>query len=434
MRRITRRGGLAALAVCIAAAAGPGPARAAERLPTASPESVGLSSERLARIAPAVQAYIDRGEIAGAVTLVARRGKVVHYEAHGYRDLETRTPMPKDALFRLASQTKPVTAASALILFERGELSLADPIARLIPDFAEMKVAEPLDPSDPARGRTLVPAERPITARHLLTHTSGLGSRGPGRLLTEADLPPPRGPGATVLDLVRDYAKVPLGFHPGAYWEYSPVFGINAVAALVEVVSGESFGAFTQAEIFGPLKMEDTHFYVPQTKLDRLPTAYRRTPEGGIEPADPRTAESRFVARDEPQNFFAGSGNLVSTAPDYFRFAQMLLNGGELDGVRVLGEKTVEMMAANHIGDTPALDMLGPGTRFGLAVSVLEDPGLAGTIGSPGTYGWGGATGVTFWIDPEEELIGLYMMQLYNHQPLRVRDEFRILTYAAITD
>jgi CubicO group peptidase (beta-lactamase class C family) len=416
---------------CIAAAAA---VAAAPALPAATPESVGMSSERLARIAPAVRAYVERGEIAGAVTLVARRGKVVHYEAHGFRDLETQTPMPRDALFRLASQTKPVAGVAALILHERGLLPLDVPAGDYIPELASMQVAVPVDVSDPSKGRRLEPARRPPTVRHFLTHTSGLGSAGPHRLVTDADNPAPARAGETVTDLVRRYGAVPLGFHPGEFWQYSPVAGINVVAALVEVVAKEDFGAFTRRHIFEPLRMPDTHFYVPQAKLDRLATAYRRTGNGSIELADASTPASRFVDSGAPQTLFSGAGNLVSTAADYFRFAQMLLNGGELDGERVLGRKTVDLMRSNHIGDTPALNMLGPGVRFGLTVSVLEDPGLAGAIESQGVYRWGGATGVTFWIDPAEQLVGVYMMQLYGHQPLRVRDEFLTLAYAALTD
>jgi CubicO group peptidase (beta-lactamase class C family) len=410
-------------------------AASAEGLPTAAPESVGMSPDRLALIAPAVRAYVERGDIAGAVTLVARRGRIVHFEAHGFRDLETGTPMPRDALFRLASQTKPITAVAALQLHEHGRLLLNAPISTYMPEFSDMQVAVPVDSADPSLGRTLEPAARRITTRDLLTHTAGLGSPGPYGLVTEQDMPSPRGdPTDSVTDVVRRYARVPLAFHPGTYWQYSPVAGINAVSAVVEVVSGQSFAAFTQDNIFTPLGMHDTHFYVPQTKLERLPAAYRRPPNGGLVLADAATPGSRFVDDGMPQTYFAGAGNLVASAPDYFRFAQMLLNGGELDGVRVLGRKSVELMRSNHIGDTPALGMLGPGTRFGLAVSVLEDSGRAGTVASRGVFRWGGATGVTFWIDPAEELIGIYMMQLWGHQPLRVRDEFLLLTYAAIVD
>ncbi len=404
--------------------------------PVVEPASVGMSAERLARIGPAIDAYIERGEIAGAVTLIARRGQIVHHEAHGFMDIEARTPMRKDALFRLASQTKPVAAVAALILNEQARLLLDAPAARYIPEFGALEVAVPLDPAAPGEGRQLVEPARAVTPRHFLTHTSGMGSAGPWGLVTEADYPGPRRPGETVTDVVRRYAEAPLAFHPGEYWQYSPVAGINVVAALVEVISAQSFGEFTQSNIFDPLGMVDTHFYVPQAKLDRLPTAYRRTRDGGLTIGDPASPESRFVARGDADRevFFSGAGNLVSTARDYFRFAQMLLDGGKLGDTRILSRKSVDLMRSNNIGDTPALNMLGPGTRFGLTVSVLEDPGREGTAMSRGVYRWGGATGVTFWIDPAEELVGIYMMQLWGHQPLAVRQEFQLLTYAAIDD
>lgn len=400
------------------------------------PEAVGMSSARLAQIGPMIDGYIARGEIAGAVTLVARRGRIVHHEAHGYLDLESRRPMPKDALFRLASQTKPVAAVAALILNERARLLLDAPAARYIPEFNDLEVAVPLDPNEPEKGRQLVKPASAVTPRHFLTHTSGMGSPGPFGLVSDRDFRGGRQAGDTVTDLVRRYAEAPLGFHPGDYWQYSPVAGINVVAALVEVASGQLFGDFAAENIFEPLGMSDTHFYVPQSKLDRLPTGYRRSRSGDLEVGDPSTPESRFVATGDMDRevFFSGAGNLVSTAPDYFRFAQMLLDGGKLGDTRILSRKSVDLMRSNNIGDTEALNMLGPGTRFGLTVSVLEDPGLEGTPVSRGVYRWGGATGVTFWIDPEEELIGIYMMQLWGHQPLRVRQEFQLLTYAAIDD
>ncbi len=409
-------------------------AGAAAPVAVVKPESVGMSSPRLALIQPMVQGYIERGEVAGAVTLIARRGKVVHHQAHGYMDVETGTPMRKDALFRLASQTKPVAGVAALIQYERGQLLLGAPVSKYIDAFSSLEVAVPLDANDSTKGRKLVPPATPPTARHFMTHTAGLGSTGPHSLVTQADYPAPRRPGETVTDLVRRYATVPLAFHPGEYWQYSPVAGINVVAALVEATSGQGFGPFADDNIFKPLGMPDTHFYVPQTKLNRLSTAYRRTPDGTIEVADRATPASRFVASGEEQVFFSGAGNLVSTAPDYFRFAQMLLNGGTLDGTRILSRKSIDLMRTNNIGGTEALNMLGPGQRFGLTVSVMEDPGLAGVTTSKGTFRWGGATGVIFWIDPQEQLIGLYMMQLYRHQPLQVRREFETLTYAAIND
>jgi CubicO group peptidase (beta-lactamase class C family) len=239
----------------------------------------------------------------------------------------------------------------------------------------------------------------------------------------------------TLADVVTRYTKGALGFQPGTAWQYSPAAGINVVARLIEVLSGQSLWEFDREHIFEPLGMEDTFYYVPLDKLDRYTVGYQRRSNAPLFPADPADGSSRFVREGRPKEFFPGAGGLVSTVADYVRFAQMLLNGGELDGVRILGRKTVELMTSPHTGDIPVLGPLGlKGARFGLGVSVTVDPVAAGSLGSTGTYGWGGAFGTTFWIDPEEELIGLYMMQLGRHQALRIRGEFRTLAYAAIVD
>jgi CubicO group peptidase (beta-lactamase class C family) len=403
-------------------------------LPMAEPEAVGMSSERLARIGPAMQAYIDRGEVAGTVTLVARGGKVVHLEARGFSNRETGKPLTTDALFRLASQTKPVTAAAAMILLEQGSFRLDDPVAKYLPEFAEMKVAT-LGESGEVE---LAPLDRPITIRHLLTHTAGMSTGDSpeiGRAINQMYRSFEQRPNDTITDIVRRYPKMALAFQPGTAWQYSPVAGINVVAALVEVLSGQSMWEFNRDHIFSPLGMHDTFFYVPLDKLDRYTVGYRRRPDGSIGPVDPSDGRSRFVREGLPKVRFPGAGGLVSTAADYFRFAQMLLNGGELDGVRILGRKTVELMSSPHAVGVPKIGSLaGPGTAFGLGVNVVVDPVAGGDLESKGTFMWGGAFGTTFWIDPEEELVGLYMMQLQNHRGLRIRGEFRTLTYAAIVD
>jgi CubicO group peptidase (beta-lactamase class C family) len=403
-------------------------------LPIAEPEDVGMSSERLARIGPAMQAYIDRGEVAGTVTLVARRGRIVWVDARGYADREAGTPLEVDSLFRLASQTKPVTAVAAMILLEQGRFRLDDPIAKYLPEYADMKVAVVGDSGEVE----LVPAERPITIRHLLTHTAGL-SEGVNPKVRQKQVEMYQAfewpADDTLANVVTKYTKLALGFQPGTAWQYSPIAGINVVARLVEVLSGQTLADFDREHIFEPLGMQDTFYYVPLDKLDRYTVGYRRRPDGSIYPADPADGRSRFVREGLPKKLFPGAGGLVSTVDDYLRFAQMLLEGGELDGVRILGRKTVELMTSPHTGDIPTFGPLAlKGSRFGLGVSVTVDRTAAGALGSTGTYGWGGAFGTTFWIDPEEELIGLYMMQLGRHQALRIRSEFRTLVYAAIVD
>jgi len=403
-------------------------------LPTAEPEDVGMSSERLARIGPAMQAYIDRGEVAGTVTLVARRGRVIFQDVRGWSDKDAGTPLRMDSLFRLASQTKPVTALAAMILLEQGRFRLDDPISRYLPEFADMKTVV-IGDSGIAE---LVPTDPPITIRHLLTHTAGMSDGADPevrRKVIEIYRAIDWAPDDTLEETVKKYSRCALGFQPGTAWQYSPIAGLNVVARLVEVLSGQSVWDFDREHIFAPLGMDDTFYYVPLDKLDRYTVGYQRRPNAPLFPADPADGRSRFVREGLPKKLYPGSGGLVSTVHDYLRFAQMLLNGGELDGARVVGRKTVELMTSPHTGDIPTFGPLAlKGSRFGLGVSVTVDPTAAGDLGSRGAYGWGGAFGTTFWIDPEEELVGLYMMQLQQHQGLRIRSDFRTLVYAAIID
>jgi CubicO group peptidase (beta-lactamase class C family) len=428
---VTRCG---SLALCLVLSSAAAVVCAQPAWPTAEPESVAMSSERLARIGPAMQAFIDRGEVAGTVTLVARRGKVVWVDARGFADRKAGRPLQVDSLFRLASQTKPVTAAAAMILLEQGRFRLDDPIARYIPEFANPRVAVVGESGEVE----LVPAERPITIRHLLTHTAGMSEGEDPRVrakLVQMYQAMEWPADDTLADVVSKYTQLALGFQPGTAWQYSPIAGINVVGRLVEVLSGQTLWEFDRDHIFAPLGMDDTFYYVPTDKIDRFTVLYRRNPTGTIQPVDPADGSSRFVREGRPKALFAGAGGLVSTAHDYLRFAQMLLNGGELDGVQILGRKTVELMTAPHTGDIPTLGpLVYRGARFGLGVLVITDPTAAGSLRSRGTFSWGGAFGTTFWVDPEEELIGLYMMQLENHYGLRIRDEFRTLTYAAIVD
>ncbi|XOV89289.1 MAG: serine hydrolase domain-containing protein [Pseudomonadota bacterium] len=405
----------------------------AASLRNAKPESVGMSSERLARIGPAMQPYIDRGEVAGTVTLVARDGKVVYRDARGYADVATQRPLAMNSLFRLASQTKPVTAVAAMILLEQGKFRLDDPIARYIPEFADIKVAE-LSPSGEV---IMVKPAQPITIRHLLTHTAGLSTGDVPEVsqkINEMARQVGFGPNETLEETVLKYSRLALGFHPGTRWEYSPAAGINVVGRLVEVLSGMSLWEFDRKYIFEPLGMNDTFYYVPPEKLDRYTVGYQRQRDGSFIMTDPADGTSRFVREGQPKRLYAGAGGLVSTVDDYLRFAQMLLNGGELDGVRILSPKTVELMTSPHAVGIPKIgNLAGNGSAFGLGVNVITDPVAWGEAASKGTFMWGGAFGTTFWIDPEEKLIGLYMMQLGRHQALRIRGDYRALVYGAIT-
>jgi CubicO group peptidase (beta-lactamase class C family) len=401
-------------------------------LPVAKPEQVGMSSERLARIRTAMQRYIDRQEVPGVVTLVARRGRVVHFEAQGFRDAESKAPMTTDTVFRIASMTKPIASVALMTLYEQGHFLLNDPVAKFLPEFANMKVAVPSGAERVGEPYKLVPAARPITVRHLLTHTAGLPNTYRGITRPEYEkLAALRKPDDTVGDFVKRLATLPLNFHPGDAWEYGPA--TDVVGRLVEVMSGVTLDEFLRTRIFQPLQMRDTHFYMPAEKLGRFAANYAPDPanHNRIRLVEAPTASSRFVR--EPHRYFSGAGGLVSTAADYFRFHQMMLNGGEFNGARLLGRKTVELMTANSIGDLPVW-LSGPGYGFGLGYAVVKDVGLTALPGSVGTYNWGGAFCTYFWVDPVEELIGIVMTQVRPYTHLNIRQEFQVLVNQAMVD
>jgi CubicO group peptidase (beta-lactamase class C family) len=322
----------------------------AQGLPAARPEEVGMSAERLGRIRTGMQRYVDRGLVPGVVTLVARRGRVVHFDAIGHRDVEAKAPMTTDTIFRIASMTKPIASVALMMLYEEGHFLLSDPISKYLPEFANMKVAQ-LTPPEERSGAPykLVPAARPITFKQVLTHTAGFPNnyRGPDRAEFGKTYQR-KGPDETVTDVVKRLATMPLNFNPGEAWEYGPA--TDVVGRLVEVISGMTLDEFLRKKIFEPLKMSDTHFYLPAAKLKRFVASYEPDEKNGnkIKLVEAPNSESRWVK--EPHNYFSGAGGLVSTASDYVRFHQMMLNGGELDGVRILGRKTVELMTTNlHI-------------------------------------------------------------------------------------
>jgi CubicO group peptidase (beta-lactamase class C family) len=367
-----------------------------------APENVGLNTSRLARIDEVVNTYIDRGVIAGAVTLISRRGEVAHLEAHGHMDLAAGRAMQPDTIFRLASMTKPVVSVAILTLFEAGKILLTDPVSAYLPMFKDLQVATPAG---------LVPADREITLHDLLTHTSGLGSAtsGAGWEAFSA-LMQDRPAGATLADFVPRMASTPLSFQPGGAWEYSGVFGFDVLARIVEVVSGIGIEQYFQEQIFQPLGMRATTFHVPAEQLSRVTVAYQRGPNGltagtpGVIIGDATNPNTRYTS---------GGGGLAGTAEDYARFGDMLCNGGQLEDVRILSRKTVELMASNHIRDLPLV--LGQsdlrGYRFGLGVRVLDSPAEANTLLSRGSFGWAGAFGTNSWIDPIEQMVGIMLIQ-----------------------
>jgi CubicO group peptidase (beta-lactamase class C family) len=412
----------AALAVLVASGLGAAPAGS-------KAEDVGMSSERLARIQPMIQGHLDGKDFSGAVTLVARKGRVVHFEAHGLADVESHKPMTKETLFRLASMTKPVTAVSIMMLLEEGKLVLSDPISKFIPEYKNPKVAVWTLPNDSAgAGLRLVPAAREITVQDLLTHTSGLanGFEGPaGDFVRRANLPA----GGSLDERVKRAAKLPLNFQPGTQWEYSPSTGFDTLGRIVEILSGMSLDQFFKTRVFDPLGMKDTFFTVPASRQSDLAVAYTKGENGLSRPQAP-------AARTEPEGrYFSGAGGLTGSAADYLAFSQMLLNGGQLNGVRLLGRKTIELMTSDAIGALDlrnyAGDQVLKGYGFGLGVRVRRSTGDNGWMGSIGDYGWAGALGTYFWIDPKEQLIGIVMIQTRN---TRLRMEYPNLVYQAVSD
>lgn len=406
----------------------------AAQLCAVDPDAVGVSGERLARLDAAMQAYVDARKAGGGVAYVARAGGVVHLRGYGMADAEAGRVMSPDTLFRLASMTKPVTSVAALMLIEEGRLALEDPVSRYLPAFSAPRVAV-ADGSD-AELR-FEPAKRPITIRDLMTQTSGIpyGFGQSGALWKAAGLS-----GGYYLErdepmsaLVERMAALPLDAQPGERFVYG--HSTDILGVIIEQVSGMSLDAFFRERIFVPLGMKDTHFYVPAEDAHRLSAVYAAD-AGGIrraEGAEPLDGQGHFV--EGPRRVFSGGAGLVGTAADYGRFAQMLLNGGELDGVRLLSPRGVALMTANHVGDRFANDYAPrPGMGFGLGVAVALDPGAAGMYGSAGSYGFSGAYFTSFWIDPEERMVMIVMTQLRPVFDPGLHSTFRTLAYqAAVT-
>ena len=394
----------------------------------ATADALGFSPERLARIGAAMRRHVEEGRLPGVATLIARAGRIVHLETHGWADIEARRPLEADTIVRIYSMTKPVTVVAALMLWEEGLFQLDDPIGAYLPELAAMPVLRGVEHGAPV----LAPARRPATIRHLMTHTSGMTYGDPDdgalgeRLYAEADLlRADRTPAAMVAAL----GRLPLLFDPGDRWLYS--MSIDVLGRLVEVVSGRTLHAFFQDRILGPLGMIDSGFCTPAGAADRLATLYGPAERGGIAPI--AAPCGRDFTRLEPM--CSGGGGMVGTIVDYARFAQMLLGGGKLNGTRLLAPRTVALMARNHL--TPEAGPYGnpphAGHGFGLGVRVLRDPGLAGQLDAPGTFGWSGLAHTDYWVDPTSELVGVMMTQLVAPAPgVPVAQQFRTLAYQAL--
>lgn len=410
-----------------------------------SPEKVGLSSERLARIRPVVEKHIGDDKITGAVTLVARGGELTHLECIGLMDRESGKPMQPDTIFRIYSMTKPITCVALMTLFEQGYFQLFDQVFKFIPAFNDLKVYAGNNGSN----IKLVDLQRPVTIRDLLTNTSGLTYHFLEYGDVEAiyrekgicsDKP--------LAEFVANLLKLPLAFQPGSGWRYS--FSYDVAAYLVEIMSGQPFDEFLHENLFKPLKMFDTGFFVPKIKLERFAAMYgsydvmetdmtlTKWYGGAADGINRLISDPTSCLESGPHNVFRGGHGLVSTAPDYFRFCQMLLNKGELDGQRIISRKTVELMTANQLA--PGLlpfEMAGnyfQGYGYGFGLMVLMDIRQVQTMGSEGEYGWGGAASTEFWIDPKEEFIGILMAHFQPTGYYSIYPDFRISAYQSIAD
>ena len=390
-------------------------------LPLAAPEEVGLSAQRLARLGEALRGEVASGRVPGAVALVARRGKLAWFECMGVRDPASGAPMMKDTIFRIYSMTKPIVSVAAMMLWEEGRFFLNDPIAKYLPDLAHPKVAV-----DKGGRIELVPAHRDIHIQDLLRHTSGLTYEFRGNAPVQKmymDAKTARR-SQTNADQVATLGELPLMHQPGTVWEYSR--STDVIGRLIEVLSGTSLGAFLTERILAPLGMVDTAFQLPERDHQRLAEAFPKNPETG--------EAVQLLDVKSPVTFESGGGGLVSTAMDYARFLQMMLNWGTLDGTRYLSRKTIELMTADHLGPiTGASDLLLPGYGFGLGFAVRLYPGIAQIPGSVGQYFWGGLAGTTFWVDPAEQLFAVMLIQAPGQREY-YRILFRDMVYAAIAD
>lgn len=414
---------------------------AAQPLPAAKPEDVGMSSQRLAKIADMFNQEIKDAKIPGAVIMIARRGKLAYSEALGAQDKSAERPMAKESIFRIYSMTKPLASVGAMMLVEDGRVQLTDPVSKFLPEFKSVQVSVARNDGLGQPSYALAAAERPPTIQDLLRHTAGLaygeittnalvkGAYGKGRLLkpdfdyNTVDLTPE--------EFTRAIASAPLAHQPGTTWEYS--LSVDVLGRVVEKVSGKSLGAFLEERLFKPLKMNDTAFSVPGEKTARLAQPFATDPATG-------NPNKLIDVSQAPKNDSGGAG-AVSTAGDYLRFGQAMLNGGELDGARILSRTTVALMTSDHLPPKirqtvePGEQLLGvQGYTFGLGFAVRKEQGLAGVHGSPGEYTWAGYSGTYFWMDPKEQLVGILMTQAPGPSRAHYRRMLRALVYQAIVD
>ena len=403
-------------------------------VPAATPEAAGFSAERLKRIDREMNDWVQKGWMQGGTALIIRNGKIVYYKAAGYNDLDTRSPMQKENIFRIASQTKAITSVAIMILFEEGKLLLDDPVSKYIPAFKKQQVLDKFNAADTTY--TTIPAKKEITIRELLTHTSGLGyaqigSKEANAIYAKHNLTAGIGvQNDKLLDAMNRLAKLPLMHQPGEKWTY----GLNndLLGCLVEVISGISLDEFFRTRIFEPLGMKDTYFLVPKEKANRLVNLYREDSTGKLVKASGNLLNGVTVTPAYPlesSNYYSGGAGLSSTIYDYGIFLQMLLNNGVYNGKRILSRNAVRMMTMNQIGDLSRGD-----DKFGLGFQVVTERGSARTPAQAGTFSWGGAFATSYWVDPKEKIVMLFYRQLQNTTKGEMVEKFRALTYQAIND
>lgn len=402
-------------------------------LPAASPEAAGFSAQRLQRIDKAMNEWSQKEWMNGAVALVIRNGKIAYYKAAGYNDIAAKTPMQKDGIFRIASQSKAITSVAVMMLFEEGKLLLDDPVSKYIPAFKKQTVLDKFNADDTSY--TTVPVKREVTIRDLLTHTSGLGyaqigSKEANAIYAKNNITAGIGVNnSTLLDAMNRLGKLPLMHQPGEKFTY----GLNTdlLGCLVEVISGKTLNDFFRTNIFEPLGMKDTYFFIPQDKNGRLVNLYKEDSLGHLQKSDGNMLNGPTVANYPliKSDYYSGGAGLSSTIYDYGIFLQMLLNGGKYNGRQLLSRNSVRMMTMNQIGD------LSLGTdKFGLGFQVVTERGSARTPANEGTFSWGGAFATSYWVDPKEKIVMLFYRQLQGGTHGDVVEKFRALTYSALKD
>ncbi len=395
----------------------------ARDLSKATPESVGISSDRLRRLDEGMHRFVSESRLAGVTTLLARHGKIVHADAFGKKDIRNADPVQRDSLFRIYSMTKPITGVAMMMLYEEGKWRLDDPVSRYIPEFARLQVYAGDNPDGTMKTEA---ARRSMTMRELMTHSAGLGyvlsqTHPVDRMIISQRVLDPAAP---LQAMIEKLAKIPLQTQPGTRWSYS--IAVDVQGYLIEKLSGQSFADFLKTRLFDPLGMKDSGFYVPDAKLARVAMVHTDGPDGKVAP--PADDARSFTV---PPAGASGGGGLFSTSDDYMRFAQMLLNGGEFGGVRYLSPRTVEMMRTNHL-QADALKTMRPGTGWGLDFRVVMDAAAAGEPTNDGEFDWYGIAGTWFWIDPKADLVFVGMIQSRGRANDEIKGLSRNLVYQAL--